>query len=304
MGKMKISCCWLYAISKYGYPPSMEDTFKVLGEMKDLGFRYVELEGVRNEGMEEVYAHRKELKKHCDGLGLKVINFCPILPDIASLDEEKREKAFDAFKRGIETALYFGAETVQTDSFIPPLQFKGEVPYKDALKYGKAFTVRIDPKYDWNRHWEIIVDSYGRCTELAGEAGLKFCLEPRVGEIISNTDAFLRLYDAIGNPNFGMVLDTAHQNAQKEILPFSADKVGRQIFYLHVADNDGRTNEHLACGRGNVDFEGIFSALVKHDFDGYVAIDVGNVEDIDGQYRESMDYLIRLFEKMEIPYEI
>jgi hypothetical protein len=44
---MKISCCWLYAISKYGYPPSLEDTFKVLGEMRDMGFTSVELEGVR-----------------------------------------------------------------------------------------------------------------------------------------------------------------------------------------------------------------------------------------------------------------
>lgn len=40
---MKISCCWPYASSKYGYPPSLEDTKKALREMKDLGFTYVEL---------------------------------------------------------------------------------------------------------------------------------------------------------------------------------------------------------------------------------------------------------------------
>lgn len=40
---MKISCCWLYASSKCGYPPSLEDTKKALREMKDLGFTYVEL---------------------------------------------------------------------------------------------------------------------------------------------------------------------------------------------------------------------------------------------------------------------
>lgn len=304
MGKMKISCCWLYAISKYGYPPSLENTKKVLKEMKSIGFKYVELEGVRNDGMKMIYQHREELKDLCNNLGLKIINFCPILPDIASMDSSKREKAFEAYHMGVETARYFEAVTVQTDSFVPPLKFLGETPYKDALKYGRSFQVEIDPDYNWNDHWNIIVDSYKKCTEIAAEDGLKFCLEPRVGELISNTDAFLRLSDAIGNSNFGMVLDTAHQHAQKEILPFSVEKTGDKIFYLHVADNDGKINEHLACGRGNIDFPGIFTALKKHDFSGYVAIDVGNVDNIDEQYLESVKYLSNLFEQLQIDYEI
>ncbi len=42
---MKISCCWLYAISKYGYPVPVRDIPAALVQMADLGFRYVELEG-------------------------------------------------------------------------------------------------------------------------------------------------------------------------------------------------------------------------------------------------------------------
>src|SRR2546427_3251572 len=85
---MKISCCWLYAITKYGYPPSLADTFKVLREMKALGFDSVELEGVRRDNLMEVYAQRHELKKLCDGEGLRVINFCPVLPGTVSRSEE------------------------------------------------------------------------------------------------------------------------------------------------------------------------------------------------------------------------
>ncbi len=304
MSKMKISCCWLYAISKYGYPPSLEDTKKVIKEIGELGFKYFELEGVGNQGMKMVYDHRQEIKEVCLENQVEVINFCPILPDIASVDEKKRAEAFKAFELGLEVANFFDAETVQTDSFLPPLKFRGETPYKDALKYGKQFEIEVDNNYDYNEHWEIIVDSYRKCAELAAEAGLKFCLEPRVGELVSNTDAYLRLADYVNNSNFGMVLDTAHQHAQKEILPFSVDKVGKQIFYLHVADNDGKTNEHLACGRGNIYFKGIFQALKKHDFDGYVAIDVGNVDNIDEQYLESVSYLKDIFKELEIDYDI
>jgi glycerophosphoryl diester phosphodiesterase len=38
----------LYAISKYGYPPSIENTYRAVKEMKKLGFEYIELEGVRD----------------------------------------------------------------------------------------------------------------------------------------------------------------------------------------------------------------------------------------------------------------
>ena len=131
----------------------------------------------------------------------------------------------------------------------------------------------------------------------AKQAGLRFCVEPRVGELLSNTDAILRMMDAVGDANFGAVLDTAHLNAQKEILALSVEKLGNRIFYVHAADNDGRVNDHLAAGRGTVDWDGVFQGLYKHGFSGYVAVDVGMVPDIDDQYRESLGFLTKMAEK-------
>jgi len=87
---MKINCCWLYAISKYGYPPSIADTQRALGEMAALGFNAVELEGVREENLRAVWAARADLQMRCDDLGLRVINFCPVLPDLVSADPSRR----------------------------------------------------------------------------------------------------------------------------------------------------------------------------------------------------------------------
>jgi len=297
---MKISCCWIYAISKYGYPPSMENIFKALKEMADMGFEYVELEGVREENLKEVYHNRERIKDHCRNLGVKIINFCPIIPDIVSLDEEKRKKAKDLYMLGIELAKYFDCETIQTDSYTPPLEFIGEAPYKESISYGKHYRVKIDQIFNWNRLWDVLVDSFRFASETARSAGLKFCLEPRVGEIISNTDALLRLMDYVKSDNFGAVLDTGHQNAQKEILPLSVEKLGNKIFYLHVSDNDGKVNEHLPLGKGNIDWEGIFLALKKHNYQGYVAIDIGNVPDIEKAYIDSKKFLEDLAERLGI----
>jgi len=291
---MKISCCWLYAITKYGYPPSMPDTFKVLREMKALGFDCVELEGVRRDNLTEVYTQRRELKKFCDDEGLRVINFCPVLPGSVSLERKEREESWDLFKRAIEIARYFDTATIQGDSFTPPLKFRGDSPYKESISYGKQFTVEIDPKFEWRRQWDAMVESFSFMTQEAKKAGLRFCVEPRVGELLSNTDAILRMIDAVADDNFGAVLDTAHQNAQKEILALSVEKLGKRIFYVHAADNDGRVNDHVAAGRGTVDWEGVFQGLKKHGFAGYVAVDVGMVPDLDAQYRESLQFLTRM----------
>lgn len=288
---MKISCCWLYAITKYGYPPSLADTFRVLKEMKALGFENVELEGVRRDNLLRVYERRQELKSFCDGEGLRVVNFCPILPGSVSLERPEREESWELFQRGIEIANLFGCATIQCDSFTPPLKFRGDSPYKENVSYGKHFAVEVDPAFDWARQWEAMAESFSFFTREARKAGLKFCVEPRVGELLSNTDAILRMMDAVGDDNFGAVLDTAHLNAQKEILALSVEKLGRRIFYVHAADNDGRVNDHVAAGRGTVDWDGVFQALKKHGFTGYVAVDVGMVQDLDAQYRESVEFL-------------
>jgi sugar phosphate isomerase/epimerase len=294
---MKISCCWLYAITKYGYPPSIDNTFKVLGEMKKLGFENVELEGVRRENLLAVYGRRHELKQFADGEGLKIINFCPILPGSVSLEKKEREESWGLFQRGIEIANLFGCATIQGDSFTPPLRFRGDSPYKESIGFGKHFAVEIDPAFEWPRLWDAMAESFSRLTREAKKAGLRFCVEPRVGELLSNTDAILRMMDAVGDENFGAVLDTAHLNAQKEILPLSVEKLGKRIFYVHAADNDGRTNDHLAPGRGTVDWEGVLKGLKKHNFPGYIAVDVGMVPDLDAQYREAAAFLKNLAAK-------
>jgi len=61
--------------------------------MANLGFEAIELEGVREKNLREVYENRERQKGKCQEVGAKVVNFCPVLPDIVNLNEEKRKKA-------------------------------------------------------------------------------------------------------------------------------------------------------------------------------------------------------------------
>ncbi|MCS7192792.1 MAG: sugar phosphate isomerase/epimerase [Armatimonadetes bacterium] len=300
---VKIGCCWLYAISKYGYPPSIEETKQALKDMKALGFKYVELEGVREKNLREVYSCRHELKALCDDLGLVVDNFCPVLPDVVSLDEQKRRHALSLFDLACEIANFFGCTTIQTDSFTPPMEFEGPAPYKQMVDFGIQFKVKVDFQFSWHEQWRVMVDSFQTLAQKAADNGLKFCLEPRVGEMISNTDAALRLFDHVGHDNLGFVLDTGHLHAQKEILPLSVEKLSKRIFYVHLSDNDSKTNEHLGLGRGTIDFEGLFVALKKHEFSGMVGLDIGRIPNLDEEMRRSRDFLLELLNRLEIVYD-
>lgn len=114
-----------------------------------------------------------------------------------------------------------------------------------------------------------------RCSRIAEEYGLKFVIEPRIGETVSNSDAMLKLIEDVGEDSFGAVLDTGHLHAAKEMLPLSIEKLGNRIIYVHVSDNDGGDNYHWTPGKGTINWDSVFKALRKHNYKGYIAIDVG-----------------------------
>ena len=288
----------MYAITKYGYPPSIADTFRALEDMAGLGFRFVEMEGVREENTLAVYGERKELKKRAADLGLQFVNFCPVLPEIMDTDAAVQRRALQLFDKAVETALYLGCGMIQIDTSTPPLRFRGEAPYKEAMRYGLQFYVDVDPHFRWPDFWKYFTDTVAACNATAKSAGLKLTIEPRIGETVANTDTLLRVFDAVQDNNLGAVLDTAHLNAAKEILPLSVEKLGPRIFYVHAADNDSRTNEHRALGEGTIDWRGVLAALKKHGYDGYIALDMGQVPDADRDYASSKVFLERLLAEM------
>jgi sugar phosphate isomerase/epimerase len=272
----------------------MEKTRRALRDMAEMGFEAGELEGVREPNLREVHARRRELKSLCRELGLKIINFCPVLPDIVSMDRRRRLNAADLFELGAEMSVFLGSRYVQIDSFTPPLEFRGVAPYKKAVRFNERYVVRVPSGFSWERQWDALVDGVARCKRVAKGHGLTLLMEPRVGEMISNTDAMLRLMAAVGKDGFGAVLDTGHQYGQKELLPLAVMKLGRAIKYVHASDNDSLTNEHRAIGDGSIDWDGLMLALKRVGFDGYVGVDVGNVPSIKDAYVRSRKSLERL----------
>ena len=79
---MKIGITYLYTISKYGYPPKVEDDFKALADIERMGFHFLEMEALGATHAQQVWENRVELKNRLDAHGIHVHNFCAVDPDM------------------------------------------------------------------------------------------------------------------------------------------------------------------------------------------------------------------------------
>lgn len=298
---MKIVCCWMFAINKYGFPPTMENTLKAIKEMGDLGFNYIELEGVGFDNLRTVINHREAIKEALHQAGVNLANFALVLPEMISEDPNIVEHAMELFEKGVETAAYLGSPRVWIDSHFPPLELKKGKPMTQEIEFGQVYQVRVPDGFDWPTFWTRFVATIKRAAQITKSKHLELLIEPRMGEITPNTDSLLRLMDAVGEECLGVIFDTAHLHAQKEILPLSVEKLGKRIRYVHVADNDSRTNEHLVPGEGNIDWEEVFLALKRQGFeDGCYATDLGNMPDLEQKFIECKQFLERYGKQFDL----
>ena len=297
---MKISCCWMYAIGKYGFPPNLEQMLWAIQEMADLGFENIELEGIGFQNLRAVCDSRERLKEACDSAGVRVANFAPLLPEIMSMDEGLAESALALFERGVETAAYLESPFVWIDSYFPPLDLVDGKALTTEITFGQQYRVRIPEGFDWSSFWNHFVGVVKRCNQIAKGNGVQLLVEPRVGEVTPNSEGLLRLVEAVDDPNLGVILDTAHQHAQKELLPLSVEKLGKHIRYVHVADNDGMVNRHLEPGAGNIDWEGLFLALKKQGYDSYYAIDLERLPDLGQRFVDSKRFLEHYARRLDL----
>jgi len=297
---MKICCCWLYAIGVYGFPPKIEDIKKAIREMADMGFKYIELEGMGYENMAAVARDKEILKEIVEENTVQVVNFAPLIPQVISMDRNEQKKALDYFRMGVETAKFLGSTRVWIDSYNPPVEISEGKTFSEEISYGKSMRVKIPEGFSWQPFWHHFVSTMRTCNEIAKDHGLEFLIEPRVHEVTSNSDSLLRLFDAIPDDNLGAILDTAHQYAQKELLPIAIEKLGEKIRYIHIADNDGRDNRHLPPGEGTIDWDGVFTSLKKTGYDGFYAVDLEKLPNPAEKFKQTKRTLEQYSEKYNL----
>lgn len=297
MYNSSIVCCFLYPITKYGYPPAAARTVDFLSEMKDLGFEAVELEGIHERHLDAVFELREEIASELERLELQVPYFCAVLPGLSSPDSDERRHNLRLFERGCRIASTCRSIGILDNAPIPPYRFPEGVPVTRHYDADILRNASLPHDLDWGRYWEDLTSTFADACDIAARYELTYQVHPCLGALSSTVDGFLLFRDAVDRSNLRFNLDTANLFALQDNPILALHRLAGELDYIHVSDNRGERVEHLVPGRGAIDWDLFFETLSATRFDGHIGIDVGGaesgIEDIEVAYKTSGDWLAR-----------
>jgi sugar phosphate isomerase/epimerase len=290
-----IVACYLYTITKHGYPPVAGDAPQHLEEFSKLGYTSIELEGIREEHLEGIFGQRHAIREKADALGLKVPVFCTVLPGLCSPEPGEREENLSRFKKGCEVAVALGAKMVLDNAPIPPWQFPHGIPVTRHYDDEVLSAATIPAHLKWEVYWEALVETFREVCDIAAAHNLTYQLHPCHGALVNSTDAFLLFAEAVKRDNLKFNLDTANLYFLRDNLFLSLLRLRDHIDYIHLSDNGGSRVEHLAVGNGAIHWDRFFETLRTVGYRGMFGIDIGGAEsdvpDLDGAYRDAARWL-------------
>lgn len=292
----KIVCAYLYPISKYGYPPKASETVKHIEEMHNLGFTSIELEGIRETHLLEVYGIKELISDKIKELKLNLPYFCVVLPGLTSINEHERDKQLQLFEKGCEIASLFGAKGVLDNAPLPPYQFPADIPIVRHYDEDIISAASLPINLSWNRVWDQMINTYQTACDIADKYNLTYLMHPAVGVLSSTTDGYLYFHDAVKRDNLKFNLDTANQFVMKDNLALSITRLKDHVDYIHISDNGGLKVEHLAIGKGKIRWDVFFETLKRIGFNGHYGIDIGGAEsdvaDLDAAYKNAAKFIM------------
>lgn len=287
----RIVCCYLYPITRYGYPPPGAGTPLYLREMHQLGYQSVELEGIREKHLLEVDAVLPEVLAVQHELNLEIPYFCAVLPDLSSPDAEVRQQQLVLLRKACKIAQKLGSKGIVDNGPLPPYVFPDSIPVARHYHSDVLRSATMPENLVWKDYYHDLAQTYREVCRIAADHGLTYQIHPCEGVLTSTTDGYLRFAEAVSANNLRFNFDTANLFALGENLTVSWLQVKEHVDYIHISDNGGSRIEHLALGEGVIQWDDFFHLLKKTGYAGSFGVDIGGAEssvhDLDTAYQEA-----------------
>ena len=142
-------------------------------------------------------------------------------------------------------------------------------------------TVSDDIWYSHEKSLEANLKAYRRYGELASKhnvgIAIENMIESRPGRrYASSTEELLELYEELDDPIFGICWDTGHAHMAGINQPAALRNIGKRLKALHIADNRGERDDHVAPYFGTIEWEPIMKALEEIEYEGDFTFEIHN----------------------------
>jgi sugar phosphate isomerase/epimerase len=193
--------------------------------------------------------------------------------DAAALDRfssaDFGEMAARIRDRGLTITLHGPFSDMSAGSIDPQIRAVTRHRFEQLLEAARLFspkTVVCHAGYDWKRYAYLLeewlqnsVDMWRWLAQRLNLLGCRLMLE-NVYE--NGPEELLPLFENLAPQGVGFCLDTGHQAAFGRA-PLAAwlDILGRHLGQVHLHDNHGLRDDHLALGQGTIDFQYLLTRL-------------------------------------------
>ncbi|MFZ0132353.1 MAG: sugar phosphate isomerase/epimerase family protein [Desulfobacterales bacterium] len=171
--------------------------------------------------------------------------------------------------RGLTVTLHGPFVDLSAGSIDPRIRFVTRQRFEQLLELVPLFapkTVVCHAGYEWKRYAYLLeawlkhsLETWRWLAQRLEGTGCRLMLE-NVYE--SGPEDLLSLFESLAPLGVGFCLDSGHQAAFGQAsLAQWLDALGPRIGQLHLHDNHGRRDDHLAMGQGTIDFPYLFKRL-------------------------------------------
>ena len=267
----------LYGAMNFPVAPLAEE----MDLFAQMGFDYLEL------AMDPPMAHhatllknRSAIKQRLKDHGLGLVCHLPTFVLTADLTERIRLASVQEMYLSLEVAAELGATKV----VLHPSMVFGMAPF--VLE-----TVK-----------DLFFQFLAEMVAAACRLELAICLENMMPRNILGVEPadFEEIFSL--HPTLKMTLDTGHANIGspegKRLLEL-VKRYGDHIGHIHISDNLGKRDDHLAVGQGTVDFTTLVRRLVELGYDDTITLEVFDQDR--RMLAQSRDRVKRLFDAVQRP---
>ncbi len=257
-----------------GFSTSADTQMAVSKHLKvanSLALDAIELSG----DWENIYgADAKEIKKNFEDYGVIPVVHAPFIDiNLGSPNRGIREESIRQVCSAIDLAFLIGSQIV--------------VLHPDRIPFMAASKEELDviPPTFRENCLEISKSSVLHCIDYAKDYGIQLALEnlPMIYGSFGSTPEEIENYLSSSETLF-FTFDVGHANtvgAPENFLKIFK-KRGRHV---HLSDNNGRYDQHLALGDGNIDFVEIIKKILKTGYKGLFIIEAHSIEDVEKSVR-------------------
>lgn len=157
--------------------------------------------------------------------------------------------------------------------------FKTAICACESMEVPRMLVVADHPGYEVPRRksYQRFVENMKELGGYAQEHNVKLVIEaltPMESPIITTSDDCLEAIQDIGLSNIEAMMDVVPPNIAYE--PYSAyfEKLGERMNYIHICNNDGRTDAHLRLDTGELPITDMVRIFKEHGFEGYVTVEL------------------------------